>query len=83
MSLSALNTSVPVGAIMMINAILFTAQTAMGVVLLKKVNTLKFVSHTGANSQVVTQIRVEFHDKVSVMLSLHGLINRILRVAPF
>ncbi|KAG7225497.1 hypothetical protein INR49_027492 [Caranx melampygus] len=35
-SLSALNSSVPVGAIMMINAILFTAQTAMGVVLLKK-----------------------------------------------
>uniref|UniRef100_A0A3P8SJM9 Secretory carrier-associated membrane protein n=1 Tax=Amphiprion percula TaxID=161767 RepID=A0A3P8SJM9_AMPPE len=37
-SLAALKTSVPVGAIMMINAILFTAQTAMGVVMLKKVN---------------------------------------------
>ncbi|XP_056154320.1 secretory carrier-associated membrane protein 3 isoform X1 [Lampris incognitus] len=37
-SLAALNTSVPVGVIMMINAVLFTAQTAMGVVLLKKVH---------------------------------------------
>ncbi len=36
-SLAALKTSVPVGAIMMMNAVLFTAQTAMGVVMLKKV----------------------------------------------
>lgn len=32
-----MNQSVPVGAIMMINAIFFTAQAAMGVVMLKKV----------------------------------------------
>lgn len=38
-SLAALKTSVPVGAIMMMNAVLFTAQTAMGVVMLKKVKT--------------------------------------------
>ena len=38
-SLAALKTSVPVGAIMMMNAILFTAQTAMGVVMLKRVKT--------------------------------------------
>lgn len=43
---------------------------------------IEICSHAGANSQVVTQIRVEFHDKVSVMLSLHGLISRIFRVAP-
>lgn len=36
-SLAAMNNSVPVGAIMMINAIFFTAQAAMGVVMLKKV----------------------------------------------
>ncbi|XP_075995636.1 secretory carrier-associated membrane protein 3 [Genypterus blacodes] len=39
-SLATLKTSVPVGAIMMINAICFTAQTAMGVVMLKKVHSL-------------------------------------------
>ncbi|XP_060948543.1 secretory carrier-associated membrane protein 3 [Limanda limanda] len=39
-SLAALNTSVPVGVIMMINAICFTAQAAMGVVMLKKVHSL-------------------------------------------
>ncbi|KAM3596687.1 uncharacterized protein V6R79_019069 [Siganus canaliculatus] len=39
-SLSALKTSVPVGAIMLINAILFTAQTAMGIFMLKKVHSL-------------------------------------------
>uniref|UniRef100_A0A3Q0RUW8 Secretory carrier-associated membrane protein n=1 Tax=Amphilophus citrinellus TaxID=61819 RepID=A0A3Q0RUW8_AMPCI len=39
-SLSALKSSVPVGVIMMINAILFTAQTAMGVVMLKKIHSL-------------------------------------------
>lgn len=38
-SLAALKTSVPVGAIMMMNAILFTAQSAMGVVMLKRVKT--------------------------------------------
>ncbi|KAF7664796.1 hypothetical protein LDENG_00164780 [Lucifuga dentata] len=37
---AALSLSAPVGAIMMINAILFTAQTAMGVVMLKKVHSL-------------------------------------------
>lgn len=36
-SLAAMKNSVPVGAIMMMNAILFTAQAAMGVVMLKKV----------------------------------------------
>ncbi|CAB1351280.1 unnamed protein product [Coregonus sp. 'balchen'] len=35
-SLAALKTSVPVGVIMMLNAILFTAQAAMGVVMLKR-----------------------------------------------
>uniref|UniRef100_A0A3Q3XE05 Secretory carrier-associated membrane protein n=1 Tax=Mola mola TaxID=94237 RepID=A0A3Q3XE05_MOLML len=39
-SLAAMKTSVPVGAIMMINAILFTALAAMGVVILKKVHSL-------------------------------------------
>lgn len=39
-SLAAMNSSVAVGAIMMINAIFFTAQAAMGVVLLKKVHSL-------------------------------------------
>ncbi|XP_071764392.1 secretory carrier-associated membrane protein 3 [Centroberyx gerrardi] len=39
-SLAALKTSVPVGVIMMINAVLFTAQTAMGVVMLKKVHSM-------------------------------------------
>lgn len=38
-SLAALKTSVPVGAIMMMNAVCFTAQTAMGVVMLQKVKT--------------------------------------------
>jgi hypothetical protein len=37
-SLAALKTSVPVGVIMMLNAILFTAQAAIGVVMLKRVN---------------------------------------------
>lgn len=37
-SLAALKNNVPVGAIMMINAICFTGQTAMGVVMLKKVS---------------------------------------------
>lgn len=41
-SLAAMNHSVPVGAIMMINAIFFTAQAAMGVVMLKKVKTELF-----------------------------------------
>lgn len=41
-SLAAMNKSVAVGAIMMINAIFFTAQAAMGVVLLKKVKTELF-----------------------------------------
>lgn len=41
-SLAAMNSSVAVGAIMMINAIFFTAQAAMGVVLLKKVKTELF-----------------------------------------
>ncbi|XP_049458628.1 secretory carrier-associated membrane protein 3 [Epinephelus fuscoguttatus] len=39
-SLAALKTSVAVGAIMMMNAVLFTAQAAMGVVMLKKVHSL-------------------------------------------
>ncbi|KAJ3609588.1 hypothetical protein NHX12_024108 [Muraenolepis orangiensis] len=39
-SLAALKTSVPVGVIMMINAILFTAQTTMGFFMLKKVHTM-------------------------------------------
>lgn len=38
-SLAALKTSVAVGAIMMMNAVFFTAQAAMGVVMLKKVKT--------------------------------------------
>ncbi|XP_010766201.1 secretory carrier-associated membrane protein 3-like [Notothenia coriiceps] len=37
-SLAALKTSVPVGAIMMLNAVCFTAQTAMGVVMLQKIH---------------------------------------------
>uniref|UniRef100_A0A8C5F583 Secretory carrier-associated membrane protein n=1 Tax=Gadus morhua TaxID=8049 RepID=A0A8C5F583_GADMO len=39
-SLAALKTSVPVGVIMMINAIFFTAQTALGVIMLKKVHSM-------------------------------------------
>lgn len=39
-SLAALKTSIPVGAIMMMNAVLFTAQTAIGVFMLKKVHSL-------------------------------------------
>ncbi|KAM7373354.1 hypothetical protein PAMP_008213 [Pampus punctatissimus] len=39
-SLAALQHKVPVGVIMMMNAVLFTAQTAMGVFLLKKVHNL-------------------------------------------
>ncbi|XP_045565515.1 secretory carrier-associated membrane protein 3 isoform X4 [Salmo salar] len=46
-SLGALKTSVPVGVIMMLNAILFTAQAAMGVVLLKRVHSL--YRQTGAS----------------------------------
>lgn len=38
-SLAAMKTNVPVGVIMMMNAILFTALAAMGVVMLKKVKT--------------------------------------------
>ncbi|XP_028820570.1 secretory carrier-associated membrane protein 3 [Denticeps clupeoides] len=39
-SLAALNTNVGVGVIMMMNSVLFTAQAAMGVVMLKKVHSL-------------------------------------------
>ncbi|XP_022055803.1 secretory carrier-associated membrane protein 3 [Acanthochromis polyacanthus] len=39
-SLAALQINVAVGVIMMINAILFSAQTAMGVVMLKKIHSL-------------------------------------------
>ncbi|KAG7278188.1 hypothetical protein CRUP_002150 [Coryphaenoides rupestris] len=39
-SLAALQTSIPVGVIMMINSIFFTAQTAMGIVMLKKVHSM-------------------------------------------
>ena len=46
-SLAALKTSVPVGAIMMMNAILFTAQAAMGVVMLKKVKAEYICLHAG------------------------------------
>lgn len=46
-SLAALKTSVPVGAIMMMNAILFTAQSAMGIVMLKKVTTEYICLHAG------------------------------------
>lgn len=48
-SLAAMNHSVPVGAIMMINAIFFTAQAAMGVVMLKKVKTELFSWHLIGN----------------------------------
>lgn len=48
-SLAAMNSSVAVGAIMMINAIFFTAQAAMGVVLLKKVKTELFPWHLIGN----------------------------------
>lgn len=50
-SLSAMNHSVPVGVIMMINAILFTAQAAMGVVMLKKVRTQLFSWRLVENGQ--------------------------------
>lgn len=52
-SLAALKTNIAVGAIMMINAILFTAQTAMGVVMLKKVSTPVYVQgrFTGCDSK--------------------------------
>ena len=64
---------------MMINAICFTAQAAMGVVMLKKVNKIVELegelkgwdSHEGA-----------IFDKASVTLPLHGLINRIFRAGP-
>lgn len=36
-SLATLKTSVPVGVIMMLNAVLFTGQAVMGVVMLKRV----------------------------------------------
>lgn len=42
-SLAALKTKVGVGVIMMINAIFFTAQAAMGVIMLKKVNKFLFI----------------------------------------
>ena len=41
--------SVPVGAIMMVSAIFFTAQAAMGVILLKKVKTDLFPWHLTGN----------------------------------
>lgn len=74
MSLAALQHSVPVGAIMMINAILFTGQTAMGVVMLKKVNTFFYMdemftvhikavfSGEGANCESLTTAEaIEMH----------------------
>lgn len=73
-SLAALNTSVPVGAIMMINAIFFTSQAAMGVVMLKKVNTIFTLEGEFEG------LRLHFFDKVSVTLSLRGLINGIISV---
>ncbi|XP_068189004.1 secretory carrier-associated membrane protein 3 [Antennarius striatus] len=39
-SLAALNTSVPVGAMMITNSILFSGQSAVGVIILKKVHSL-------------------------------------------
>ncbi|XP_030644891.1 secretory carrier-associated membrane protein 3 [Chanos chanos] len=48
-SLSALKTSVPVGVIMLVNAVLFTAETALGVALLKKVHSM--YRQTGASFQ--------------------------------
>ncbi|KAG7457846.1 hypothetical protein MATL_G00231730 [Megalops atlanticus] len=48
-SLAALKTSVPVGVIMLLNAVLFTGQAAMGVVMLKKVHSL--YRQTGASFQ--------------------------------
>lgn len=50
-SLAAMKNSVPVGAIMMMNAILFTAQAAMGVVMLKKVKSEKNCCHSVENPQ--------------------------------
>ncbi|XP_060760913.1 secretory carrier-associated membrane protein 3 isoform X2 [Neoarius graeffei] len=47
--LAALKTSTPVGVIMLLNALVFTAQAAMGVVLLKKVHSL--YRQTGASFQ--------------------------------
>ena len=60
-SLAALKTSVPVGVIMMINAIFFTAQTALGVVMLKKV--LKFIFRHGhvMPKDIVTLIFNQFN----------------------
>ncbi|XP_076157375.1 secretory carrier-associated membrane protein 3 isoform X2 [Alosa pseudoharengus] len=46
-SLATLKSSVPVGVIMLLNAILFTGQAAMGVVMLKKVHSL--YRQTGAS----------------------------------
>lgn len=46
-SLAALKSSVAVGAIMMMNAILFTAQSAMGIVMLKKVKIEYICLHAG------------------------------------
>lgn len=46
-SLAALNYSVAVGAIMMMNALLFTAQAAIGVFMLKKVKTKHICSPAG------------------------------------
>lgn len=46
-SLAALRTNKAVGVIMMINSVLFTAQAAMGVVLLKRVHSM--YRQTGAS----------------------------------
>lgn len=48
-SLAALKVSVPVGVIMMLNAVLFTAKTALGVVMLKKIHSM--YRQTGASFQ--------------------------------